>query len=70
MLEDSETIKSKSKKTKSKNKQTASTTIPFGSIGNMAAFQFVPSKLGKSKQKKIAQNPVKSGPFSKIKQKN
>lgn len=67
----SESIKNtKAKKLKSKNKQTASTTIPFGSIGNMGALDSLPNKIGKSKQKKALQIPVKSGPFSKIKNKN
>lgn len=67
-----ESIKtSKAKKSKSKNKQTASTTIPFGSVGNMGALEFLPGKiLAKSKEKKASQIPVKSGPFSKIKNKN
>lgn len=60
-------MKTKNKKSKSKNKQTASTTIPFGSVGNMGALDYLPSKLGKSKEKKPSQIPVKSGPFSKIK---
>ncbi len=69
-LNNESTKTTKAKKSKSKNKQTASTTIPFGSVGNMGALEFLPNKVGKSKEKKPSQIPVKSGPFSKIKNKN
>ena len=69
-LNNESTKTTKGKKSKSKNKQTASTTIPFGSVGNMGALEFLPNKIGKSKEKKPSQIPVKSGPFSKIKNKN
>lgn len=69
-LNNESTKTTKAKKSKSKNKQTASTTIPFGSVGNMGALEFLPNKVGRSKEKKPSQIPVKSGPFSKIKNKN